>query len=144
MIQLMVVRRLSVAQLTPKADRTSFDMFSGRPDPSWALLEPETKTLVEKLRSLPVATGGAVNDRLCCRGIILMSTDDAETGFVDVIVSAGLVVVTESGGNQRRLADVGVIAHPGRPLGNHCSGCFFRGGSVKRFQVLDLGHRAFK
>ena len=37
-----------------------------------------------------------------------------------------------------------VIAHPGRPLGNHCSGWFFRGGSVRRFQVLDPGHRAFK
>src|SRR3954467_3928437 len=36
-----------------------------------------------------------------------------------------------------------VIAHPGRPLGNHCSGWFFRGGSVRRFQVLDPGHRAF-
>jgi len=37
-----------------------------------------------------------------------------------------------------------VIAHPGKPLGNHYSGWFFRGGSVRGFQVLDPGHRAFQ
>ena len=84
-----------------------FDMFSGRPNPSWTLLDTETKTLVEKLKSLPAATDGAVNDRLGYRGIVLMSTDDSDTGFVNVIVSAGLVIVTESDSRQRRLADVG-------------------------------------
>ncbi|HVI71374.1 MAG TPA: hypothetical protein VM656_07810, partial [Pyrinomonadaceae bacterium] len=83
-----------------------FDMFSGRPNPSWTLLDTETKTLVEKLKSLPAATDGAVNDRLGYRGIVLMSTDDSDTGFVNVIVSAGLVIVTESDSSQRRLADV--------------------------------------
>ena len=45
---------------------------------------------------------------------------------------------------ERHRVAQGVIAHPGRPLGKHCSGWFFRGGPVRRFQVPDPSHRAFK
>jgi hypothetical protein len=90
-----------------KKMRVEFDVFSGRPNPSWELTVGESGELIKRLKILPAAKADKIRDGLGYRGIVIIVLDDEVVGFATLVVSAGVVLTRDSGGSERLLADRG-------------------------------------
>jgi hypothetical protein len=83
------------------------DVFSGRPNPRWALDEAETAVVAAMLGALkPAAQPAAAPDALGYRGIVLHDVEAAFPGCTRVRLHGGTATV-ECGGVVRHLADAG-------------------------------------
>ncbi|MFM0016729.1 hypothetical protein PQR46_43360 [Paraburkholderia sediminicola] len=77
------------------------DIFSGMPNPSWVLTEPELDSFLERLAALPRRAAGELAGNLGYRGFIVQLTQGNEVEVVSV--QRGLV--------QRSRGAVSVYAH---------------------------------
>ena len=85
------------------------DLYSGRPNPRFALAPATAAELERRLAGLPPPDAGAAGPRdgLGYRGLRVTGRD---ASFAEVVVSAGVVEVRDRAGNVHRRAD------PGREL----------------------------
>jgi hypothetical protein len=85
------------------------DLYSGRPNPHFALGPVESGEVMRRIGALPPAADSKQpRDGLGYRGLhIRAGSDDTATG---IVVSDGLVVIRDPDGSLRRLRD------PGRTL----------------------------
>ena len=65
------------------------DVFSGRPNPTWTLAEPDATAYREKVGGLPVASSGQVANNLGYRGFVVRTGDEV------VVVQRGVVRKTK-------------------------------------------------
>ena len=72
--------------------RVELDTFSGRPNPTWALLPNEARAVRDILRTLPRSKqAGSVKRGLGYRGLIVTETGDEHGGYDEMVVSDGSV-----------------------------------------------------
>jgi hypothetical protein len=79
------------------------DLYSGRPNPRFALPAAAATELEQRLATLPPAAAGASpREGLGYRGLRIVAPD---SGFAEVVVSAGTVEIRDRAGRILRRAD---------------------------------------
>lgn len=86
-----------------------FDVFSGRPNPTWILSAAQVLELQEALKNLPPVAEHAAKDALGYRGFILMNPDRAGGLAPQIRICGGIVTVTD--GHVQSYRDVHGIEH---------------------------------
>lgn len=86
-----------------KPMKVEFDIFSGRPNPSWELTAAQNEEFRKRLRALPrnqSASPASNDDRLGYRGMIVTTADGDAVSADRIVVSAGTVSETGAQGSQ--------------------------------------------
>lgn len=89
--------------------QVELDIYSGQPNPRWALDATQSAELARRLAALPPSAAGSLPDGLGYRGLRVAPHDPAAPGE-RIEINAGVVQVTRVDGSVRRCAD------PGRTL----------------------------
>ena len=73
--------------------QVEFDVFSGRPNPTWKLSSSESAEILALLDNLPPAPVPAENIALGYRGFLLSDLQQNEQEIVQIRICAGVVTV---------------------------------------------------
>jgi hypothetical protein len=77
----------------PPRTEVELDIFSGMPNPTWVLTTAEAEGLAGRLAALPRTAASELSGRLGYRGLVVTTTDGAETRLIRV--QSGSVHVAE-------------------------------------------------
>lgn len=103
---------------SPEAAMVELDIFSGRPNPSWALTEDQLRAVVDRVTSLTTVASGSLAAPLGYRGFIVY-LDGGSGARTVVTVQSGVVRIEGPAGvTWARDTDRGLerlLADQGRP-----------------------------